>query len=97
MCTDEVANVIRIWNCNSSTSIRWTIMDFKKLPLDEAVVASLAEAKRPVYIYEWLRFLERALDQPSRRGEIRENIDAFENLPQKYIDKKDVACHFSQI
>ena len=72
-------------------------MDFKKLPLDEAVVASLAEAKRPVYIYEWLRFLERALEQPSRRGEIRENIDAFENLPQKYIDKKDVACHFSQI
>ena len=46
-------------------------MDFKTLPLDEAVVASLAEAKRPVYIFEWLRFLERALELPSRKEEIR--------------------------
>ena len=55
-------------------------MDFKILPLDEAMVASLAEAKRPVYIFEWLRFLERALELPSRKGEIRDEHVAFDGL-----------------
>ena len=59
------------------------MMDFKTLPLNEAVVASLAEAKRPVYIFEWLRFLERALELTSRKGEIRENNDAFDG-PLEY-------------
>ena len=56
------------------------MMEFKTLSLDEAAVSSLPEAKRPVYIFEWLRFLERALELSSRKPEIRENNDAFVTL-----------------
>ena len=55
------------------------MMEFKTLSLDEAAVSSLPEAKRPVYIFEWLRFLEGALELSSRKSEIRENNDAFVN------------------
>jgi hypothetical protein len=39
-----------------------TAMEFTSLVLDESALSALPEPKRPLYVFEWLRFLEKALD-----------------------------------
>ncbi len=48
-------------------------MEFSSLVLNESTLAALPEAKRPVYVYEWLRFLARCIEAPTadRKQEVR--------------------------
>ena len=58
-------------------------MAHQSLVLNEESLQTMAESKRPVFVYEWLRWLDRNLTSVNRQ-EVKENqkmlVDQLMNL-----------------
>ncbi|XP_075228223.1 HEAT repeat-containing protein 5B isoform X2 [Lycorma delicatula] len=61
-CLPDIISIIKINRDHHRTRLRTTMMELShSLTLNEEALKQIPEAKRPVFIFEWLRFLDKVL------------------------------------